>query len=147
METEKLHFKIGLSGTYWSKQPVYSVAVNDDKIETAAIKTESNEVFYVEFDHVVPEGAVALKIRLENKDNYDTVQNDDKTAIVKDILLNIVSVEIDEVDLGMLIYSKSLFTGDDADRPVLDNCINLGWNGTWTLSLESPFYIWLLENI
>ena len=56
-------------------------------------------------------------------------------------------MEIDEVDLGMLIYSKSVFTGDDPDRPVLDNCINLGWNGTWMLSFESPFYIWLLENI
>ena len=147
METEKLHFKIGLSGTYWDKQPVYSVAVNDDAIKTAKIETESNEVFYVEFDNVVSEGTVALKIRLENKDNSDTVQNNDKTEIVKDILLNVVSVEIDEVDLGMLIYSKSVFTGDDPDRPVLDNCINLGWNGTWMLSFESPFYIWLLENI
>jgi hypothetical protein len=75
------------------------------------------------------------------------VQNEDKSAIVKDMLLNVVSVEIDEIDIGHLLHSKSTFTGDDPTRPVLSNCVNLGWNGTWKLTFTSPFYIWLLENI
>jgi len=36
---------------------------------------------------------------------------------------------------------------EDATRPVLTNCIDLGWNGEWQLEFDSPFYIWLLENI
>lgn len=146
-DVEKLHFKIGLSGTYWDKKPIYSVLVNTDTVETREVSTASDEVFYVEFDRELAEGPATLSILLQNKDDSDVVQNEDKTAILKDLLLNIVSIEIDEIDLGNLIYSQSVFTGNDSTRPVLENCVNLGWNGTWTLTFTSPFYIWLLENI
>ena len=145
--TEKLHFKIGLGGTYWKKVPIYSILVNDDLIVTKEVETPSGKIAFAEFDYELAEGPCVLKIRLENKHWIDTVQNEDKTAILKDMLLNIKSVEIDEIDLGNLIYSKSQFVGDDADRPVLTNCLDLGWNGSWELPVESPFYIWLLENI
>ena len=148
MTTETLHFKIGLAGTYWSKRPIYSILLNDklycDKKEVDAV---NKELFYVEFDAEVIEGPCILKIRLENKDDSDTVENADKTAIVNDMLLHIRSVEIDEINLGNLLYNKSQFVGDDPNRPVLDKCHDLGWNGTWILPFESPFYIWLLENI
>ena len=146
-DTEKLHFKIGLGGTYWKKVPVYSILVNDRVIETQEVSTPSGEVDIVEFDVEVAEGPCMLKIRLENKDWTDTVENANKTEILQDMLLNIKSVEIDEIDLGNLIYSKSQFVGDEADRPVLTNCLDLGWNGAWELAFESPFYIWLLESI
>jgi hypothetical protein len=142
---EKLHFKIGLAGTYWEKKPQYSILLNDSVIETCQVDAPSGEVFFVEFNRDLSEGATSLKIRLENKDWTDTVQNEDKTEILKDMLLNIKSVEIDEISLGDLLWSKTSFVGDDANRPVLTNCVDLGWNGTWTLEFEIPFYIWLLE--
>ena len=69
------------------------------------------------------------------------------------MLLNIVSVEIDEIDLGHLTYSLSEYhvsqyveyNGEITN--LVKNCVNLGWNGTWQLSWNTPFYIWLLENI
>jgi hypothetical protein len=146
-EKEKLHFKIGISGTYWDKHPIYRVSLNDHIIENRQIETASDEVFYIEFDGEIEEGPASLKIRLENKTDSDTIENEDKTAIVKDLLLNIVSVEIDEIDLGNLIYEKTRFVADDTNRPTLEQCVNLGWNGTWILEFESPLYIWLLENI
>ena len=145
--TETLHFKIGLAGTYWAKQPEYSILINDKTYNTGTVTEPSEETFYVEFDVEVEEGPCTLKIRLENKDWTDTVQNEDKTAIVKDMLLNIRSVEIDDINLGNLIYTKTQFVGDDPARPVLDKCQDLGWNGAWILAFDSPFYIWLLENI
>jgi hypothetical protein len=145
--TETLHFKIGLAGTYWAKQPEYSILINDKIYNAGTITEASGETFYVEFDAEVEEGDCALKIRLENKDFTDTVQNEDKTEIVKDMLLNIRSVDIDDINLGNLIYTKTQFVGDDPARPVLDKCQDLGWNGAWILAFESPFYIWLLENI
>jgi hypothetical protein len=147
LDQETLRFKIELAGTYWANRPQYSVLVNDTLITTDTISAESGASVFVEFDHTVTEGNVDLKIRLENKTNRDVIQNEDKTAILKDMLLHIKSIEIDEIDLGILLWSKSQYVGDDADRPVLDNCVDLGWNGTWTLALTSPFYIWLLENI
>jgi len=148
LDTEKLHFKIGLAGSYWDKRPVYSIAVNDVvAINNTEITTASDEEFFVEFDVDVPEGPAVLKIRLENKYQKDTVQNEEKTEILKDMLLHIKSVEIDEIDLANMIYTKTEFVGDDPARPTLDKCIDLGWNGTWSLPFNSPFYIWLLENI
>jgi hypothetical protein len=146
-DVENLHFKIGLSGTYWGKKPSYSILLNDQIITSGEITGESDEVLFVEFDSELAEGDCTLKIRLENKTNADTVQNEDRTEIVKDMLLNIVSIEIDEIELGNLLYSLSEYTGDDPSRPVLKNCVNLGWNGTWCLPFTSPVYLWLLENI
>jgi len=146
--TEKLHFKIGIAGTYWKKVPVYSILINDSVIvDHKTVTGASEETYYEEFDYTLEEGPVVLKIRLENKDNSDTVQNEDKTAILKDMVFNIKNIEIDEIDISFLIYTKGKFVGDDPERPVLDKCIDLGWNGTWSFPFESPFYIWLLENL
>jgi hypothetical protein len=146
-EVEKLHFKIGIGGTYWDNKPQYTILINDIAIKTQEVSTPSGELEYVEFDQELAEGACVLKIRLENKTINDTIQNEDKTAIVKDMLLDIRSVEIDDIDIGNLVYTHSEFVGDDSTRPVLKNCVNLGWNGTWCLPFNSPFYVWLLENI
>jgi hypothetical protein len=147
LTSELLHFKIELAGTYWKKRPIYSILVNEKLIETKEISAPSGESFYVEFDTELEEGPHKLHIRLDNKDWSDTVQNADKTEILKDMLLNIKSVEIDTINIGDIVFTHSLFTGDDPDRPVLDKCVDLGWNGTWTLPFETPFYIWLLETL
>jgi hypothetical protein len=154
MEKETLHFRIGLSGTYWDRPPQYSVLVNDTAVvNSARVDVPSDEIFYVEFDLDSDVELNMLQIRLENKTNTDTVENADKTGIVKDLLLNIVTVEIDEIALGHLIYSLSEY---HVDRPVeycgeitkiIKNCVNLGWNGEWRLQWTNPFYIFLLENI
>ena len=146
-DVERLHFKIGIAGTYWDKPPRYGIIVNDQVIKIDNITAESGVTEYIEFDADIEEGPCQLKIKLVNKELTDTVENEDKTAILKDLLLNIRSVEIDEIDLANLIYTRSKFVADDADRETLDLCIDLGWNGTWVLAFESPFYIWLLENI
>jgi len=147
-DTEKLHFKIGIAGTYWKKVPVYSILINDSVVvDHKAVTGASEETYYEEFDYTLEEGPAVLKILLENKDNGDTIVGDDGNTILKDMLLNIKSIEIDEIDIGSLIYSNSKFVGNEDTRPVLDGCVDLGWNGTWTFPFESPFYIWLLENL
>jgi hypothetical protein len=149
-DVEKLHFKIGLAGSYWDKKPIYSISINDSIRETRQIESESGEIFYIEFDQEVEEGPVSLKIRLENKTDSDVVKDNptqEDFTIIKDLMLHIKNIEIDGIELGQLIWEKSIFTGDDPARPVLDNCVDLGWNGAWELKFDSPFYIWLLENI
>jgi len=147
MDKELVHVKLGLSGTYWDKRPQYRVEFNDVIMCQGEITGESEVVEYVEFDCEYSTDDVALRVYLTNKTDTDTVQNSDKTAILNDMLLNIESCEIDEIDLGNLIYSLSEFIPDDGSRPVLKICVNLGWNGAWTLRWTNPFYIWLLENI
>jgi hypothetical protein len=154
MEKETLHFRIGLSGTYWDRPPQYSVLVNDMAVVSSSlVDTATEEVFYVEFDMESDVELNRLQIRLENKTPQDTVENADKTGIVKDMLLNIVSVEIDEIDLKSVIYKSSEYHVDEPvvhngeTVSVVKNCINLGWNGEWQFHWTNPFYLWLLEHI
>lgn len=145
---EKLKFKIGLSGTYWGKKPQYSISVNDQLFAEGTIAGSSNEVEYIEFYCDVEENQEhCIKVRLLNKDDSDTVESEDKSSIVKDMLLNIHNIEIDDISLEHLLWTASSFVGDDPERPVLKRCVNLGWNGTYNLPFTSPFYLWLLENL
>ena len=147
MNKENLKFDISLSGTYWDKKPQFSVWLDDHPV----IQTElANPIQTVTFDRELYEGEHALKIRLENKNNNDTVLNDGE--IVKDLLLNIDDITIDDISIGNLLWTAEYHL----DKPQeyqgktitqLDSCVNLGWNGTYILRFTSPFYIWLLEKL
>lgn len=147
-ERETLHFKIGLSGEYWDKKPKYSILINNTVVKSGGVATQSNDLFYVEFDFEF-EGSTEnkLSVRLNNKSSSDTVENSGKTEILKDMLLHIKSLHIDDIDVGPLLWTNTQFIGDDRSRPILKNCVDLGWNGAWEFPFESPFYIWLLEKI
>jgi len=158
MEKETLHFRIGLSGTYWDRPPQYSVLVNDMAVvKSSLIDAATDEVFYVEFDLDSDVELNRLQIRLENKTANDVKKDQytdpDNFTIIGDMLLNIVSVEIDEIDLGHLIYNLSEYHVDQPVKhsgeitKIIKNCVNLGWNGEWRLQWTNPFYIFLLENI
>jgi len=68
------------------------------------------------------------------------------------MLLNIDDITIDDISLGNLLWSAEYvldhpqeYRGQTVAK--LDNCVNLGWNGTYILKFTSPFYIWLLEQL
>jgi len=142
-EVETLRFKIGLTGTYWDKKPKYTVKLNGNSIQDGFC---DDSIKFVEFEAELADNQDhLLEIRLENKTNFDTfVENNE---ITKDLLLNIESIEIDDIELGELKWSQSSFVADDNARPKLDQCVNLGWNGSYQLKFTSPFYLWLLENM
>jgi hypothetical protein len=151
---EKLAFKIGLSGTYHDRQPSYSVLINNNVVAEGTITVPSDEIFYVEFSaDLLEEADHVLAVRLNNKQDTDVVESADKTVIVKDMLLNIDSVEIDDINIGSLKWTHSRYQLDVPHQfngttvSELTNCVNLGWNGAWEFAFRSPFYIWLLENL
>ena len=90
--------------------------------------------------------------------NSQTVINE-KGDILNDQLLNIKSIEIDEIDLGGLVYD-GVYTPQYPEpwatqqreagvalEESFKNVTRMGHNGTWTLKFSSPFYMWLLENL
>lgn len=150
--TETLKFKVGLSATYFNNKPEYSIHIDSREVCRNFVSVESDELFYIEFDADISEDTEHnLVIKLHNKIDADTVV--DNGQIVKDTLLNVKSIEIDDIDLGSLIWSNSVYKPDHPQKfnneiiTELKNCVNLGWNGSYILSFTSPFYIWLLENI
>jgi hypothetical protein len=146
--TEPLTFRVGLSGTYWNRKPAYSISIDGVEQVSAIIAEDSGVVEYVEFTVAVTEDQEhLLEIKLLNKTDNDTVQSPDKAEIVKDMLLNIESISIDDIELGQIKWDHSEFVPVDPVRPVLKECVNLGWNGSYQLKFNSPFYLWLLEKM
>lgn len=145
---ETLTFRIGVSGSYWNKKPAYAIYIDGVMQASATISGSSDTVEYAEFTLELTEDSEhLLEINLINKTDDDVIESPDKTEILKDMLLNIESIEIDDIDLGQLIWSNSEFVATDPNRPTLKNCVNLGWNGSYQLKFNSPFYLWLLENM
>jgi len=156
VEKERLHFKIGLSGTYWEKLPYFVIGVNGIGYKIGHTHAPSGEIQYIEFDAEVDAGKNILQIVFANKEPSDTVKDSNDPVnfnIVKDMLLNIHSVSIDDIDLGMIVFQESVFklaepvVYNNETVAEIKNCVNLGFNGTWELEFESPFYLWLLEKI
>jgi len=159
-EIEKLKFKVGLSGSHPDKQPTFRICINGDEKVHGDLSASVNDTEYFEFEADLAEGKNTLDIMLFNKKFGDT-QLDENGNIINDLLLNIDSIEIDEIDLGTLRWTASEYFPDypppyvrshmsenkSAPPEIVKNCVNLGWNGKWSLTFESPFYIWLLENL
>ena len=148
MNEEKLSFVVSLIGAFWEKRPQFSIWLDDHQVVSSEIA--STAIQPVAFERTVDEGAHTLKIRLENKTNQDTVV--ENGSVVKDMLLNIDDITIDDISLGNLLWSAEYkldnpreYQGKEIDH--LDGCVNLGWNGTYILKFTSPFYIWLLEKL
>ena len=158
-DKENLKFRIGLSGSSKRKKPEFKILLNNNKMIHDSLKADTNVVEYFEFTVEVADGANTLEIELLNKSFGDTVL-DTSGNILDDMLLNIESIEIDEIDIGTLKWTLSeykpvyppnyvrsqILEGNQLPQAV-KNCVNLGWNGKWQLPFSSPFYIWLLENI
>lgn len=148
LEVETLTFKIGLSGTYWGKVPQYSILIDGATVAEGSINNRPDNTEYITFEKNFEENQeFLLSIRLNNKEDSDTILDDSNTEIVKDMLLNIDSIEIDGIELEILKWTESQFVPDNPERPILTHCVNLGWNGAYQLRMTSPFYIWLLENM
>jgi hypothetical protein len=148
MHEEKLSFVISLSGTFWEKRPQFSIWLDGHQVIASEIA--STAIQTITFDRNIDEGSHSLSIRLENKTNQDTVVENGQ--VIKDMLLNIDDIIIDDISLGNLLWSAEYvldhpheYKGQVIDH--LDNCVNLGWNGTYILNFTSPFYIWLLEKL
>ena len=156
-DLEKLHVKLGISGTYWKKAPHYKILFNGDVVAEGDISQPSDTVEYVEFDVEYSTDTATLGFQLTNKEDSD-VQKDnyddpDNYKIIGDMLLNVVSLEVDEIDLGNILFDHGVYTVDSpvAHNGELTNTLKsvmcMGWNGTWSLTWANPFYIWLLESI
>jgi hypothetical protein len=148
MSEEKLSFVVTLSGTFWDRRPQFSIWLDDHVVTQSEIVSSAEQS--ITFEHTVDEGPHTLKIRLENKTTADTVIENGE--VIKDMLLNIDDIVIDDISLGNLLWSaeyilddKQTYNSKEIDR--LDGCVNLGWNGTYVLKFTSPFYIWLLEKL
>ena len=159
MATEKLKVKLELYATMWDQPPHAEIMIGDKSHFKGDITGTEDKPDVVEFEHEFTEGEKSeLIIERSGKLVNQTVVNN-KGDLLKDQLLHIKSIEIDEIDIGALVY-EGVYTPDypepwasqqreaGTELPEsLKNVTCMGHNGKWAFKFESPFYMWLLENL
>ena len=159
MATEKLKFKLELYATMWDKPPHAEILVNDKLFFAGNITGTEDKPDAIVFEHELDEEAeYNLRIKRLGKNGKQTVIND-KGDILKDQMLHIKRIEIDEIDIGALVYegvympeypepwaSQQKLVGKELPE-TLKNVTQMGHNGEWRFLFKSPFYMWLLENL
>lgn len=156
--TETIKFEIELYAHFWDKPPIVEVCINDNsKIKQEITSNEDNPTI-ISFDHkLIDSQKYNLILKKSNKDNSQTIVEDGK--IIKDQLLFIKSIRIDEIDIGGLIYEGKYYPeypepwaseqqklGKELPEHI-KNVTSMGHDGRWELEFTSPFYMWLLENL
>jgi hypothetical protein len=159
MGTEKLEFKLELFATMWDKPPHAEILINDKLFFAGDITGTEEKPDEIVFEHELDEDAeYNLVIKRSGKDSKQTVINE-KGDILKDQMLNLKRIEIDEIDIGALIYegvytpqypepwaSQQRSAGTELPEK-FKSVTKIGHNGEWLLTFRSPFYMWLLENL
>ena len=159
MATEKLKFKLELYATMWHKPPQAEILIDNHSHFKGDITGDESKPNVIEFEQEVEEGKeYNLIINRSGKGKNQTVINE-KGDILKDQLLHIKSMEIDEIDIGALVY-EGIYTPKypepwatqqreaGIELPVsFKNVTNMGHDGEWKFKFASPFYMWLLENL
>jgi len=160
MATEKLKFKLELYATMWDQPPVAEVKLNSKSYFKAEITSTEQNPTVIEFEEELEENSeYTLIIERSGKNPKTQTVLNDKGEIIKDQLLHIKSIEIDEIDIGALVY-EGVYTPNypepwatqqrESGKDLKDsfkNVTQMGFNGTWNFRFESPFYMWLLENL
>ena len=159
MATEKLKFKLELYATMWDKPPVAEILINDNSYFKGDIAGTEDKPTLVEFEHECTEGEKSELIIIRSGKDYNQTVVNEKGDLLKDQLLHIKSIEIDEIDIGALVY-EGVYTPEYPEpwasqqreagielQESFNNVTKMGHNGTWQLKFESPFYMWLLENL
>jgi len=159
MGTEKLKYKLELYATMWDKPPHAEIMINDKCYFAGDITGTKEKPDTVVFECELEEGKeYSLIINRSGKSTNQTVLNE-KGDIMHDQMLHIKSMEIDEIDIGLLVY-EGVYTPNYPEpwatqqaeagiklRDSFKNVTKMGHNGEWRFSFATPFYMWLLENL
>jgi hypothetical protein len=90
-----------------------------------------------------------VKIVLKNKTTEHT-QIDDNGTIVSDSVLEIKNFVIDEIDIDQVVREQAVYCHDfnGTGTETTDQFYNtVGCNGTVTLEISTPAYLWILEKM
>ena len=159
MATEKLKFKLELYATMWDQPPHAEILIGDERHFKGDITATEDKPLLIEFEQTTDEGKeYELIIKRSGKHRRQTVTNENGD-VLKDQLLHIKSIDIDEIDIGALVY-EGVYTPQYPEpwvtqqreagtelKESFKNVTSMGHNGTWKFKFQSPFYMWLLENL
>tara|TARA_A100001011_G_C13804626_1_gene632405 strand:+ start:19 stop:498 length:480 start_codon:yes stop_codon:yes gene_type:complete len=158
MASENIDFHIELFATYWDKVPNCKISINDTEVWSGDVDGTKDNPTVIKFNHKLEaEQEYNLKLDRQGKDNTQTIVENGE--MIKDQMLHIKSILIDEIDIGSLVYMgvykpeypepwKSEQIEAGVELPETKKFVTeMGHNGTWTFTFTSPLYMWLLNNL
>jgi hypothetical protein len=109
--------------------------------------------YFRTFKFIVRDTEDTYKLNFILKDkSLSQTQCDSSGNITGDTLLEIKNIQIDNVCLDEILYEKANYTHmkntESSDHATSESfCGTMGCNGSVEFTFESPFYVWLLENM
>ena len=158
MKFENLRFKIHLYSEYFDTPPIAEISIDGNVIHKGKIKNKEEDPFVLKFDKLVEQDKEhTLTINRSGKGIDQVVFENGE--IIKDQKLFIHKIEIDDIDIGSLVY-EGVYT-PEYDKKYHEQQVQegktppetikqtkcLGHNGVWNIRFTSPFYMWMLENL
>jgi hypothetical protein len=107
------------------------------------------DLCHVEHELDDDDGQHTLEIVMSGKTAKHTVV-DQAGNITKDATLTISNITVDGIDIGQVLYEKSVYTHDfNGTQPKVSDKFfgTVGCNGTISFEFSTPFYLWLLEHM
>tara|TARA_R110000822_G_scaffold263234_2_gene387539 strand:+ start:571 stop:1002 length:432 start_codon:yes stop_codon:yes gene_type:complete len=91
-----------------------------------------------------------LNIDYAGNNPADLILNEQGMPI-NSVIVTVDSVKIEGIDVTQMAYNHSKFNIDPNEKYIedyqLEECMELGPRGVWTMPMQSPVYIWILENL
>jgi len=91
-----------------------------------------------------------LNIDYAGNNPADLILNDEGMPI-NSVIVTVDSVKIEGIDVTEIAFNHSKFNIDPNEKYIeddqLEECMELGPRGVWTMPIQSPVYIWILENL
>lgn len=150
-----MNITIHLQGIWWDEAPKTKISFDGIDIWQGTIEYDTRQCFDISTDG---KNESVLSVELYDKKVNQTVC--EGGAIVRDQLLTIERIIIDDIDLGLVLFNNSQYWPRYPEHMIaeyaarnetlphwLKNITTLGWNGVWQLKFEHPFEIWYLENL
>jgi hypothetical protein len=121
-------------------------------LDDAVLLTNNHIQQKLSFSHDInddDDGDHELRIVIAGK-TPDHTKVDEHNNIVKDVILQVSNIVIDDLNVDQLFIDKCVYTHDfNGTQPEIADTFHgiAGCNGTISFRFTTPLYLWLLENM
>ena len=142
---EELNFKIKLLSNAVDICPDIRVLLDDKEYFSGRVFGEET----IEFDTEVDDD-FTLNVEFAGNDPRNFILDSDGMP-TNSVNITISELLVEGVNINDIAYEMASFNIDPSEKYIenytLTNCMDFGFKGVWTLPIESPVYIWILENL
>jgi hypothetical protein len=151
---EEVELEVRLTSEWHNDPPAFTIMIDNECIETGTVLEKESEKGFksIKWKGELGPGEHTLTVSYRGKNigKRHTIL-DEAGNIVKDQILSIDAVFIDNIDLGHLAIKLGKYYTNNSDGgnhpPLFEGKRSFGMNGNWKLNFTVPTYMWLLENL